>query len=106
MSGTTVITPREDFDRNLTLEKATITSYKINSARTPVHQISTKSLTLFLLVTLLKILYVTPAQFCLLKKIYLISTFLKNGLLTIADNSLWHNTTTLIISLAIYTARS
>lgn len=75
LSMTALITPAKHLDRNLALQKATITAYKNNSSRTSAQQISANSQTN---ITLLindsaqgllsqNILY-TPAQLCLLKK--------------------------------------
>lgn len=71
-SMTVLITLAKDFDRNLALQKAIITAYKIHSSRTSAQQISANSQTN---ITLLindsvqgllsqNILY-TPAQLCL-----------------------------------------
>lgn len=56
LSMSALVTPAKDFDRNLALQKATITAYKINSSRTSAQQISANSqiTSLFLLMTLFK----------------------------------------------------
>lgn len=96
LSMTALITPAKDLDRNLALQKATITAYKINSSRTSAQQISANSQTN---ITLLfndsaqgllsqNILY-TPAQLCLLKRLPCLKNF-KYNLLRTVDNSLWY----------------
>lgn len=94
LSMTALITPAKDLDRNLALQKATITAYKNNSSRTSAQQISANSqtnITLFINdsaqgLLSQNILY-TPAQLCLLKKLPCLKNF-KYNLLRTVDNSL------------------